>query len=144
MGIPREIWSPLTVIEPGKSIMEAARLMKSARAGALVVMDGGKMAGIISERDIMTKVVAEKRDAAATKVRDVMVSPVLTVREEDSVEGALQHMSHRHIRHLPLVDKDGKPEAILSIRDLLRFKLKEMEKENESLEAFLTADGPGG
>jgi CBS domain-containing protein len=145
MEIPKTLYSALTSVRPAATVREAASVMRSARVGAVVVLDAKEhLAGILSERDIMTKVVAEDKDPAKTAVGDVMVSPVITVTEGESLENALRFMAKRHIRHLPVVNGDGAPIAILSIRDLLRHRIEELGDENETLAAFISADGPGG
>ena len=144
MGIPRFLNIPFASAAPGDTVYDTAKTMKETKRGAVIVLDGGKLVGIFTERDIMTKVVVEKRDPQSTKVKDVMVSPVITVSEDDSIEDALKFMSKRHIRHLPLLDKQGKPIAMVSIRDVLRHRMKELRDESESLAAYFMADGPGG
>ena len=144
MGIPRYLNIPFASAAPGDTVFDVAKTMKETKRGAVIVLDGEKLVGIFSERDLMTKVVVEKRDPQSTKVKDVMVSPVITVSEGDSIEDALKFMSKRHIRHLPLLDKQGKPIAMVSIRDVLRHRMKELRDESESLAAYFMADGPGG
>ncbi len=144
MGIPRFLNIPFASAAPGDTVYDAAKTMRETKRGAVIVLDGGKLVGIFTERDIMTKVVVEKRDPQSTKVKDVMVSPVITVSEDDSIEDALKFMSKKHIRHLPLLDKQGKPIAMVSIRDVLRHRMKELHDESESLAAYFMADGPGG
>ncbi|UCF81549.1 MAG: CBS domain-containing protein [Acidobacteriota bacterium] len=144
MGIPSFLNIPLVSVAPGDTVYDAAKTMKETKHGAVVVLDGEKLVGIFSERDLMTKVVVENRDPQTTKVKDVMVSSVITVSVDDSVEDALKFMSKKHIRHLPLLDKKGKPVAMVSIRDILRHRMKELHQESESLAAYFMADGPGG
>ena len=144
MGIPRFLNIPFASAAPGDTVYDAAKTMRETKRGAVIVLDGGKLVGIFTERDIMTKVVVEKRDPQSTKIKDVMVSPVITVSEDDSIEDALKFMSKKHIRHLPLLDKQGKPVAMVSIRDVLRHRMKELRDESESLAAYFMADGPGG
>jgi CBS domain-containing protein len=144
MGIPRYLNIPFASAAPDDTVYDAAKTMKETKRGAVIVLDGEKLVGIFSERDLMTKVVVENRDPQTTKIKDVMVSPVITVSEGDSIEDALKFMSKKHIRHLPLLDKEGKPVAMVSIRDVLRHRLKELHYESESLAAYFMADGPGG
>jgi CBS domain-containing protein len=144
MGIPRHLNIPFASAAPDDTVYDAAKTMKETKRGAVIVLDGEKLVGIFSERDLMTKVVVENHDPRTTKVKDVMASPVITVSEGDSIEDALKFMSKKHIRHLPLLDKEGKPVAMISIRDVLRHRLKELHYESESLAAYFMADGPGG
>jgi len=98
----------------------------------------------ISERDLMLRVVSEKLDPEQTHIRDVMTSPVVTVRRDATADDALKLMIEKHIRHLPIVDRDGKLAGMISIRNLLHDKVEDLTGQLDSLEAYFTADGCGG
>jgi CBS domain-containing protein len=105
-------------IRADASVLEAARVMNTHRIGALVVTEGGKVIGIFTERDILNRVVAAERDAAATLVRDVMTTPVAVCAPQTTRLECRTVMRHRRIRHLPVVDGD-RLVGIVSIGDVL-------------------------
>src|SRR5262249_8260852 len=100
--------------------------------------------GIISERDIIVRVVAVGRDPQVTPVSEVMTTSVKTVTENVSSRQALELMHEGRFRHLPLVDDAGHVLGMISVRDLLRVRIGELDQENEGLMSFISADGPGG
>lgn len=100
------------------NVLDAARLMNERRIGALVVVRGEKVIGIFTERDILNRVVAKQRDAAATAVHEVMTSPVACCSPETSRAECRSVMRHRRIRHLPVVE-DERLMGIISIGDIL-------------------------
>ena len=110
-----EIWS----IEPDATVYDAIWLMDQKRSGALVVLSGGKLAGIISERDYARKVILRGRSSKEITVREIMTSEVITVSPDESVETCLRVMTNRRIRHLPVVE-NGALKGLLSIGDLVR------------------------
>jgi CBS domain-containing protein len=139
-----KIAKPAVTITSGATVMEAIEAMKEATVGAIMILDDGQLKGVFTERDLMLRVVLERKDPQTTIVADVMTSPVLTIPKETRPDEALQTMWDRHIRHLPIVDSEGKVEAMISIRHLLHDKVEQLASELDSLEAFITADGPGG
>ena len=124
--------------------MEAVEHMASAKAGSVVVVDDNRLAGIFSERDVMLRVVLEGRDPKQTKVEEVMTPRVHSISTHTSGDEALRIMVQEHIRHLPVVDDQGRPQAIVSMRSLLDEKVKELYQQLDSLESYITADGIGG
>jgi CBS domain-containing protein len=118
--------------------------MDRENIGALAVMEGDTLEGIFSERDVMLRVVLEKRDPEKTRLGDVMTSPVETITRQASSEDALKMMLEKHIRHLPVMNKEGKAVAMLSIRNLLHEQVQDLTDQLGSLEAYFTADGAGG
>jgi CBS domain-containing protein len=104
-------------VESGASVADAARLMREARVGAVLVLEKGRLAGIFSERDLLTRVVAEGRDPAATKVSEVATRPVATAPAGASLRQCAETLREQGVRHLPVVDAGGKPIGILSARD---------------------------
>jgi len=129
---------------PTETIQQAAEKMTQNKIGACVVLDGEKLVGILSERDILSKVVAKKMQPDTTIVKDVMTSAVQTIEQSASTDDALNFMHQGKFRHLPVVDESGKVVGILSVRDLLKKRIEDLRDENKSLAAFITADGPGG
>jgi CBS domain-containing protein len=125
--------------------MEAVRTMSEERIGAIAVTEGNRLVGIFSERDLMLRVVSEKRDPERTRIRHVMTSPVETIPRDSTADEALKVMIEKHIRHLPILDRDGnKLSGMVSMRSLLHEKVEDLTDQLDSLEAYFTADGFGG
>lgn len=139
-----KIAKPAVTIVSGATVMEAVRTMEEATVGAVVIVDDDELKGVFTERDLMLRIVVPKKDPEATLVKDVMTSPVVTIHKETEPDDALKMMWERHIRHLPIVQSDGKVEAMVSIRHLLHDKVEHLTQELDSLEAYLSADGIGG
>jgi CBS domain-containing protein len=109
----------LAVVNQALPVAEAARLMAERSIGAVIALQDGAMAGIFTERDLLVKVVAAGRDLAETAVADVMSRAVATITVHDSVDAAIRRMKEGGFRHLPIVDAEGEPFAMLSLRDLI-------------------------
>jgi CBS domain-containing protein len=124
--------------------MDAVLTMHDEHIGAVAVVDNDQLAGIFSERDLMNRVVLEGRDPHNTRVGDVMTSPVITIQRCLTADDALKLMDEKHIRHLPVINTDGKLAGMLSVRNLLHEKVQELTDQLDSLEAYFTADGAGG
>jgi signal-transduction protein with cAMP-binding, CBS, and nucleotidyltransferase domain len=92
----------------------------------------------------MLRVVIEHRDPRATRVEEVMTSPVHAISMRTTGDEALRIMVQEHIRHLPVVDERGRAQAIVSMRSLLEEKVQELHQQLDSLESYITADGIGG
>ncbi|HEX8407633.1 MAG TPA: CBS domain-containing protein [Thermoanaerobaculia bacterium] len=108
----------LTVVEPAWTVRNAAERMSERNIGAVAVVEHGTLAGIFSERDIMTRVVAKGLNPDSTEVSDVMTREIVIAAPTENVDAALQKMHAIGSRHLPVVD-DGKLVGMISIRDLL-------------------------
>lgn len=131
-------------VGPAATVMEAIEAMSKASVGAVMVVDGEELKGVFTERDVMLRVVWQKKDPNTTSVSDVMTSPVVSInKEKTTVDAVLKTMSERHIRHLPVLS-DGKVEGVISIRHLLQRKVENLTNELDSLEAYMSADGIGG
>ena len=135
---------PAPCVPVDASASDAVQVMQQARGGACAVLDGDRLVGIFSERDVMRRIVAAKRDAATTKIRDVMTTSLETITIETEALQALELMVSRHIRHLPVMDDDGQLAGLLSIRNLLQHMVEDLVDQLNSMEAYFTADGPGG
>ena len=134
---------PVT-IGSSATVMDALREMGEAKVGAILIVDGGQLKGVFTERDLMFRVVLQNRNPESTPVSAVMTSPVLTIEKDKEPDDVLKLMQGKHIRHLPLVNDDGDVEGIISMRHLLSEKVDSLIQELDSLEAYITADGPGG
>jgi signal-transduction protein with cAMP-binding, CBS, and nucleotidyltransferase domain len=116
-------------LPPGTAIGEAARIMKEHRVGCVLVEAEGRLLGIFTERDILTKLVGTGYDPAAVKVDGVMTRNPETLTPEDPIAFALQRMSVGGFRHLPLVDSAGRPVGILSVKDIVDYLAEHFPEE---------------
>jgi len=114
----------------------AATLMNERGIGGLVVLDGGRVAGMFTERDILRRVVAMRRDPATTPVRDVMTAPVAFCRQETTLDECRAVMTERRIRHLPVVDEKGVC-GIVTIGDLMAHDVKDQEATIQYLNEYI-------
>ena len=135
---------PRPAVDPLTSVEEAVRLMTENAVGAVPVTKGGKLLGIFTERDLMSRVVMGRKDPRTTPVSAVMTSPVLTIESSATVEEAAAVMQSRHIRHLAVVDDNGDLKGLVALRYLLFEKMGGLERKVDDLEAFIMTDGPGG
>lgn len=125
------------------SILDAAQLMRDKKIAALIVMDdGNKLIGIITERDVVFRAVAEGLDPSASTVADIMTSNPDTLAPGDSASDALELMQTRNYRHLPVVE-DGNVIAVVSIRDLFSSVKQSLEESIRETEAFVFGDRYG-
>jgi IMP dehydrogenase len=124
-------------VSPQASVFEALQLMADRNIGALVVMEGDAVAGIITERDYARKVVLLSRSSRETRVREVMASPVLTVRPEQTNEECMALMTEKRLRHLPVV-RNGRLVGLVSIGDLVKDIIAEQQFTIEQLEHYIT------
>jgi CBS domain-containing protein len=128
-----EIWS----LDPSASVYDAIRLMAEKSVGALLVMRGGKLAGIVSERDYARKIVLQGRNSHDTPVSEIMTSNVITVTPSHSVEECMHIVTDRRIRHLPVVEGE-RVIGIVSIGDLVNWVLTEQQETIRHLEAWIS------
>lgn len=131
-GKPAEVIS----IGPDAAVIDAVRTMAERGIGALLVMEGPRLAGILSERDYARKIVLQGRSSRETPVRDIMTAEVVTVAPEHSCAHCMQVVTERRIRHLPVVE-DGEVVGILSIGDLVRAVIEQQQHELEQLQRYI-------
>ena len=110
------------------TVLDAALLMSDRRIGALVVMDGDVIAGVFSERDLMTRVIVPRKEAASTMISDVMTRQVRVCSVDSPLEECRAAMTNHKIRHLPAVDGAGKLVGIVSIGDLVAREIAAQEE----------------
>ena len=110
-------------VSPGVTVYDALALMAEKEIGALVVVEGGLMVGIFSERDYARKVILKGRNSLATLVREIMTDKVVYVSPKKKIKKCISLMIKNHVRHLPIID-DEKLVGILSIEDVLRLGVK--------------------
>ena len=132
-------------VKPTASVAETIRLMLERRVGAVAVVDEEhKVAGIFTERDVLRKLALSGRDPERVPVHQLMTTPVEMATPEMSPREALEIMVDRHYRHLPIIDNDGHLLGMLSIRNLLQAQIDELRQNLDSLEHYVSNDGPGG
>ncbi|MFL5955092.1 MAG: CBS domain-containing protein [Gaiellaceae bacterium] len=108
-------------VRPDDTVVDAARLMRDEDTGIAPIVDGdGKLAGVITDRDIALRVVAEERDPRATKVTDVASQNLVTVDPQQDLDEALRLMEQHQVRRLPVTEEDGKLVGILAQADVAR------------------------
>jgi CBS domain-containing protein len=134
---------PLTVTSED-TVVQAARAMTERRVGAATVLDGTRVAGVVTERDVLEKVVAAGRDPVATRVRDIMSSPAVSIGVNTPVATAAALMRKHHIRHLVVLDENEALVGMLALRYVLYDLMDDMERKVGDLVGYLMIDGPGG
>ncbi|MEA2268051.1 MAG: hypothetical protein QOD55_1261 [Solirubrobacteraceae bacterium] len=122
-------------VDPDATLVDAAREMRDGDVGALVVVDGGAVAGVVTDRDIVVRAIADGRDPSATKVRDVATMNPVTLTVDQTVEDAIRVMREQDIRRIPVV-QDGRPAGIVSLGDLA------IERDTESALADIASEPP--
>lgn len=123
-------------VHPSDTVLQAANLMNDRNIGGVVVMDGDRLAGIFTERDVLRRVVAQGLDPATTPIADVMTTPVITCPPDLSLEDCAALMTGRGVRHLPVSDGAGLT-GVVTIRDLLAYKVSEQQATLEQMTHYL-------
>jgi CBS domain-containing protein len=126
-------------ISPTARVLEAVRLMAEKSIGALLVMEGAQIVGIMSERDYARKVVLLGRSSSDTPVRDIMSAPVMYVRPDTTNEECMALMTENRLRHLPIIDK-GELVGMISIGDLVKDIISEQKFIIEQLEHYIRGE----
>jgi CBS domain-containing protein len=121
------------------SVYNAIKLMAEKGIGALIVTDGGNIAGIITERDYARKVVLMERSSKATPVRDIMSKAVRFVRPDQTTDDCMALMTERRMRHLPVIE-DEKLVGMVSIGDLVKNIIAEQQFTIQQLELYITGE----
>ena len=117
----------LLTADPNQTVAEIAKIMSEYKLGAVLIVAEGKLQGIFSERDLLTRVVAQGKNPSTTKLIDVATRNPITVRTETPVKKCVRIIKDNNIRHLPIVDETGTPLGIISSRDFLQYVVKELE-----------------
>lgn len=128
-------------IGPRDSVLDAVQKMSDCKVGALVVMEGEALVGIISERDYTRKVILLGRASKDTPVQDIMTADVVTVNPRTTLAECLHVVTHRGIRHLPVVE-GARVVGVISITDLVRAVLVQQAETIENLNSFIGSDYP--
>ena len=127
-----EIWH----IRPDNTVYEAIQVMATKKVGALLVMKGVALKGIISERDYAREVILKGHSSTDTRVDDIMSSNVISVSSSESVEASLAVMTDNHIRHLPIVD-ENMVIGVLSLGDLVKTIINDQQSTIQQLESYI-------
>lgn len=144
MGLIRLGNKPPLTVASDDTVVQAAHAMTERKVGAATVLEGGGVVGVVTERDVMQKVVAIGRDPNSTRVRDIMSSPVLFVDVKTTVATAAALMRKHHIRHLVVLDEQERLVGMLALRYLLYDLMDDMERNVGDLMGYIMTDGPGG
>ena len=123
-------------VEPDAPVLEAIRAMAAHHVGALLVMQGEALRGIVSERDYARKVILLGRSSADTPVRDIMTAELITVSPDTSVQTCMQLVTERRVRHLPVLE-GARVLGIVSIGDLVKAVIAEQQQQIEQLENYI-------
>ena len=129
----RDVWS----VDADDPVLEAIQIMADHRVGALPVMRGGELVGLLSERDYARKVILLGRSSAETPVWEIMSSPVVSVPPTETVRRCMEIMTERRIRHLPVLENEAMI-GMISIGDLVRAVIEEQAQTIEHLEKFIS------
>lgn len=127
-----DIWA----VKPDDTIFDSLRLMADKSVGALLVMDGDKLVGIVTERDYARKVILEGKSSKTTTISEIMTEKVLCVAPERTVEECMALMTDKRARHLPVVD-DERVVGVLSIGDLVKAILGEQQVLIDQLQHYI-------
>ena len=129
--------SQVLSIDPQSSAHAAVLVMNTHNVGALVVLDDLVIVGLFTERDLMRRVVCERRDASATRVADVMTRNVCCARTDMTIEEARAVMKERRVRHLPILSGSNRLVGVVSIGDLNAWEIEHQEMELQYLHEYL-------
>lgn len=124
-------------ISPEATVLEAISLMADKGIGALVVTQGSKVVGIVSERDYARKIALMERSSYNTVINDIMTHAVLTVTPQDSTKHCMQLMTDKHLRHLPVV-KNEELIGLISIGDLVKNVMAEQQNLIDQLQQYIS------
>ncbi len=130
--------SEIFAIGPDAPVIDAVRLMAEKGIGAVLVMDGPRLAGILSERDYARKVVLEGRSSKDTPVREIMTTDVICVRPDDTTDACMQIVTDRRIRHLP-VREGEEVVGVVSIGDLVKAVIEDQQLELDQLQRYIAS-----
>ena len=126
-------------VEPTTTVLDAIKLMAEKGIGALVVLDKGRLAGIVSERDYARKVVLLERSASDITISEIMTADVLVVGPSDTSRHCMQLMTDRHLRHLPVL-AEGELIGLLSIGDLVKHTIADQASLIQQLEQYIRGE----
>jgi CBS domain-containing protein len=123
-------------LQQTSAVAEAAQMMETHNIGIVAVLDGERLIGVFSERDVVRRVINRGRDPLTTAVGDVMTKNIVVASPDEDYQSAMRTMDHANIRHLPVVDGD-RMVSMLSIRDLMRVDMERMTEEIRYLHEYI-------
>jgi len=132
----------LFTVQRDATVAEAVRLMTSHNVGIVTVLDGDRLAGVFSERDVVRRVVAPGLDPGRTPVATVMTTELVVAETDEDYQSAMRKMDQANIRHLPVVS-GGRLLSMISIRDLMRVEIQDKGEEIRYLKEYLYHVPPG-
>jgi CBS domain-containing protein len=145
MGVLELCDREIAAVDLEATVADAINKMLDNHVGAVAVVDSEyRVAGIFTERDVLRRMSLAQVDPRTTPVRELMTTPVEMATRDTGPGEALSTMLERHFRHLPVADDSGRILGILSIRNLLEWRVDDLSRELESLEQYVSNDGPGG
>ncbi len=135
-AILRDKGHDVATVGPRETVAAIVTQLTSRRIGAVLVAEGGRIVGVVSERDVVRGLAAHRGDVLNLTARDVMTSPVITISPADSVAHAMELMTGRRIRHLPVMES-GALCGLVSIGDLVKRRIEEAEQEALALKDYI-------
>jgi CBS domain-containing protein len=132
------VWS----IDPDATVFQAIQLMSDKNIGAVLVMRGERLVGILSERDYTRKVILKGKSSRETAVREIISSPVISVERGDSVEECMRLMTEHRVRHLPVLEGD-RVVGVLSIGDIVNWIMSAQSVALNQMEDYISGKYPG-
>ena len=129
--------STVLEIDAEATVFDAVSKMVDGNVGSLLVTDGGRLVGIVTERDYLRRVAIVGRDERTTPVREVMSTPIVYTTPETTIDECMALMTDRRIRHVPVVE-DGKVVGLVSIGDLVKFQTREQSAQIKFLEEYIS------
>jgi CBS domain-containing protein len=136
----REKGNAIYSLPPDATVYSAIELMADKGVGALLIIDGDRLVGIISERDYARKIILQGKSSSDTFVREIMTLSPITIRCEDNVDEAMRRMTENRIRHLPVIDSEGRVAGMLSIGDLVKWIVTSQDETIEHLQHYIAGD----
>lgn len=131
--------SDVVSLGPADTVAEAVRVMNERNIGSVMVKDGDEVVGIFTERDVLVRVVGDRRDADATRVADVMTTRVVSIKPSMSVEEAMVVVTETRCRHLPVFDDDKNLVGMVSSGDLTRWLIRGQKAEIQDLVQYIAS-----
>jgi len=130
--------SAVLEIDVEATVFDAVSKMVDGNVGSLLVTEGGRLVGIVTERDYLRRVAIVGRDERTTPVREVMSAPIVYTTPESSIEECMAVMTERRIRHLPVLTESREVMGVVSIGDLVKFQTREQSAQIKFLEDYIS------